>query len=282
MRKLFAVAVLAACRPSPAPAPTAPAPQPTQPYSSIEFPSEWSHRSSANAVGGTNGVVTSDAALASQVGIEILRAGGNAVDAAVATGFALAVVYPEAGNLGGGGFTVVRMADGRVAAIDFREVAPLGATRDMFLDDSGRVTQKSVVGPLASGVPGSVAGLVATHQRFGTLPLARVVAPAIRMAADGFVVVGTRSSSVSLAAPRFFFPTDSHSRSVPCSVSRRSRGRFARSLTAVPRPFTPAHSREWSPRIFGRSEVSSRRRTSRTTGWNGENRSAPCTAVTRC
>jgi gamma-glutamyltranspeptidase / glutathione hydrolase len=137
---------------------------------------------------GGNGAVASDAPLASQVGIDIMRAGGNAVDAAVAVGFALAVVYPEAGNLGGGGFTVVRMVDGRIAAIDYREVAPHAATRDMFLDDSGRVTRRSVVGPLASGVPGSVAGLVATHQRFGVLPFARVLAPAIRLAESGFAV----------------------------------------------------------------------------------------------
>lgn len=142
-------------------------------------------------------MVATDAPLASRVGVEILRAGGNAVDAAVATGFALAVVYPEAGNLGGGGFTLVRMADGRSAAIDHREIAPLAATRDMFLDDSGRVTRQSVVGPLASGVPGSVAGLVATHERFGVLPLARVLAPAIRLAADGFEVDSLLAASLA-------------------------------------------------------------------------------------
>jgi gamma-glutamyltranspeptidase/glutathione hydrolase len=131
-------------------------------------------------------MVTSDAPIASRVGVDILRAGGNAVDAAVATGFALAVVYPEAGNLGGGGFTLVRMADGRVASIDYREVAPLAATRTMFLDDSGRTTNASVVGPLASGVPGAVAGMVETHQRFGRLTLAQVLAPAIRLADEGF------------------------------------------------------------------------------------------------
>ena len=133
-------------------------------------------------------MVTSDAPVASRVGIDILRLGGNAVDAAVATGFALAVVYPEAGNLGGGGFTLVRMADGRVAAIDFREVAPLAATRTMFLDSTGRATDASVVGPLASGVPGAVAGMVETHARFGRLPLPQVLAPAVRLAEEGFVV----------------------------------------------------------------------------------------------
>lgn len=149
---------------------------------------------------GRNGAVASDAPLASAAGVQILRAGGNAVDAAVATGFALAVVYPEAGNLGGGGFSLVRMADGRSAAIDYREVAPLAATRDMYLDDSGRVTDASVVGPLASGVPGSVAGLVATHQRFGRLPLAAVMAPAIRLAEDGFAVDSQLARSLARQA----------------------------------------------------------------------------------
>ena len=142
-------------------------------------------------------MVTSDAPIASRVGVDILRAGGNAVDGAVAVGFALAVVYPEAGNLGGGGFTLVRMADGRVAAIDYREVAPLAATRTMFLDDSGRTTRASVVGPLASGVPGAVAGMVETHQRFGRLSLAQVLAPAIRLADSGFVVDSLLARSLS-------------------------------------------------------------------------------------
>lgn len=166
----------AACRPPEPPAPRA------------AWPAEWPHQATAAAVVGRTGVVASDAPLASQAGVEIMRAGGNAVDAAVAVGFALAVVYPEAGNLGGGGFATVRMADGRTATIDYREVAPLAAARDMFLDDSGRLTDRSVVGPLASGVPGSVAGLVETHRRFGVLPLARVMAPAIRFATDGFTV----------------------------------------------------------------------------------------------
>ena len=180
---LFAVA-LAACRPS------------IPPYAVVAIPDAWPHKSDAAAATGSHGMVASDAPLASQAGVEILKAGGNAVDAAIATQFALAVVYPEAGNLGGGGFTIVRMADGRVAAVDYREVAPLAATRTMFLDDSGRATNRSTVGPLASGVPGSVAGMVETHSRFGALPLARVMAPAIRMAEAGFVVDSQLSTSI--------------------------------------------------------------------------------------
>ena len=180
MRKILMFAtVLIACRAASAPTPDA------------------SVSETRYSVTARNGVVASDAPLASQAGVEIMRAGGNAVDAAVAVGFALAVVYPEAGNLGGGGFSLIRMADGRVAALDFREVAPLAATRDMYVDDSGHVTKKSVVGPLASGVPGSVAGLVAQHQRFGTLPLARVLAPAIRLAEQGFPVDSALAGSLT-------------------------------------------------------------------------------------
>ena len=154
----------------------------------VRIPATWPYQHRAGEARAEHAMVASDAPLASRAGIDILRAGGNAVDAAVATGFALAVVYPEAGNLGGGGFTIVRMADGRVAAVDYREMAPLAATRNMFIDDSGRTTRASVVGPLASGVPGSVAGMVETHARFGRLPLSQVLAAAIRLADDGFVV----------------------------------------------------------------------------------------------
>ena len=133
-------------------------------------------------------MVVTDAPIASQVGTDILRAGGNAVDAAVATAFALAVVYPEAGNIGGGGFLVLRQADGTTAALDFRETAPAASTRDMFLDENGELTDRSVVGHLASGVPGAVAGLWEAHQKFGTLPWAELVAPAIRLAEEGFIV----------------------------------------------------------------------------------------------
>jgi gamma-glutamyltranspeptidase/glutathione hydrolase len=124
---------------------------------------------------------------ATEVGVEVLRAGGNAVDAAVAVQFALAVVNPAAGNIGGGGFMVARMADGATAALDFREKAPLAATRDMFLDADGQLTDRSRVGHLASGVPGSVAGMWAAQQRYGTLPWADLVQPAVELA-QGFEV----------------------------------------------------------------------------------------------
>jgi gamma-glutamyltranspeptidase / glutathione hydrolase len=165
------------------------------------FPAEWQHKAGKAATFGGRAMVVSDAPLATQVGVEILRRGGNAVDAAVAVGFALAVVYPEAGNLGGGGYMVVRMADGRTAALDYREVAPLAATRNMFLDERGEATDKSVVGPLASGVPGAVAGLVAGHARYGSLPLADVIRPAMRLATDGFVVDSALARSLNNASP---------------------------------------------------------------------------------
>jgi len=142
-------------------------------------------------------MVASDAPLASQAGIEIMQRGGNAVDAAVAVGFALAVVYPEAGNIGGGGYMVIHMADGRSAALDYREIAPLAATRNMYLDAEGNLTDKSIVGPLASGVPGSVAGLTAALARYGTMTLPQAMAPAIRYAEEGFVVDAALARSIA-------------------------------------------------------------------------------------
>ena len=136
---------------------------------------------------GADGMVSTTDRVASEVGVEIIRRGGNAVDAAVATHFALAVVNPEAGNIGGGGFMVVRMADGRVAALDFREKAPRAATRDMYLDANGEVSERALVGHLAAGVPGSVAGMWEAHKRFGSLPWADLVQPAINLA-EGIVV----------------------------------------------------------------------------------------------
>ena len=141
-------------------------------------------------------MVVSGSGLASAVGRDVLRDGGNAVDAAVAVGFALAVVHPEAGNLGGGGFMLIRERAGAVHALDYRETAPARATRDMFVDARGEPTERSITGHLAAGVPGAVAGLVEAHRRYGRLPLARLIEPAIRLAGDGFPVDEYRSQSI--------------------------------------------------------------------------------------
>jgi gamma-glutamyltranspeptidase/glutathione hydrolase len=152
------------------------------------FPQGWPYSATAAPVTASHGMVVSTDELASQVGVDILKAGGNAVDAAVAVQFALAVVDPEAGNIGGGGFMVVRLANGTEAALDYREKAPLAATADMYLDANGNVTDKSLVGDLAAGVPGSVMGMWEAHKRFGSLPWARLLQPAIDLAANGFPV----------------------------------------------------------------------------------------------
>ncbi len=127
--------------------------------------------------------------LASQVGVDIMKKGGNAVDAAIATQFALAVVFPAAGNIGGGGFMVVRLADGTVASLDFREKAPGKATTNMYLDSAANVIEGlSTQGHLASGVPGSVDGMVEAHKKYGTLPWKDLVQPAIDLALNGFTL----------------------------------------------------------------------------------------------
>ena len=136
-----------------------------------------------------SGMVVSAQALASRAGLQVLQEGGNAVDAAVAVGYALAVVYPAGGNLGGGGFMLLHLADGRTTFLDFREKAPLAASKDMFLDAAGEVVQgRSTKTWLGVGVPGSAAGLEAARARYGTLPRAAVMAPAIRLAREGFVL----------------------------------------------------------------------------------------------
>src|ERR1017187_176390 len=139
-------------------------------------------------------IVTSVHELASRAGVEMLRAGGNAVDAAVATGFALAVVHPQAGNLGGGGFLLLRLANGKTHFIDFREKAPAAATENMYLDAQGNVIpdsskDSSVVGYKSAGVPGTVAGLVYAEKQYGKLSIEKVIAPAIKLARDGFPLV---------------------------------------------------------------------------------------------
>ncbi len=139
--------------------------------------------------GAERGMVVSSHRLASEIGVAELKQGGNAVDAAIAAAYALAVTFPEAGNLGGGGFMLVRMADGRESFIDFRETAPAAATRDMFLDASGSpVPLLSTRGYLSAGIPGTVAGLELAREAYGTRPRAKLVAPAIELAARGFVL----------------------------------------------------------------------------------------------
>ncbi|HEX7387518.1 MAG TPA: gamma-glutamyltransferase [Castellaniella sp.] len=149
-----------------------------------------------------HGMVVSEQRLASEAGLEVLRAGGNAVDAAVAVGFTLAVVLPNAGNLGGGGFMMVHEArTGRDIALDFREMAPGRASRNMYLDSQGKVVNgRSLFTPLAVGVPGTVAGLTHAQHEWGKLPLDRVMAPAIRLAEQGYPVSATLAEALSKSA----------------------------------------------------------------------------------
>src|SRR5207245_2620840 len=141
------------------------------------------------AVRASHGMVATDEELGSEAGVEILKRGGNAVDAAVATAFALAVVEPAAGNIGGGGFMLVRMADGRTGFLDYREVAPGKATRDMYIKPDGKLdNEASVIGYKSVAVPGTVAGLELALKTYGSMRLADVMAPAIRLAENGYPV----------------------------------------------------------------------------------------------
>jgi len=166
-----------------------------------------------------HGMVASVDAIATDVGVKILEQGGNAVDAAVAVGYALAVTHPQAGNLGGGGFMLIRSASGTTTAIDFREVAPVRASRDMFLDAQGNAdSKKSLTSHLASGVPGTVAGFSLANQKYGTLPLSTLIQPALDLARKGIVVndaladdLGVYGKEVLLAHPNskaIFFKSD--------------------------------------------------------------------------
>lgn len=205
LRTAFLTFVLAGCTPaaSTAPAPggggvrTAPgagqvAYTPPSGGMAITWRYPWHTREER----GPHAMVASGNDIASAVGREALRRGGNAVDAAVAVGFAMAVVDPEAGNLGGGGFMLIRLADGSVYFLDYREQAPLASTRDMYLDADGKATDKSQVGYLAPATPGTVMGLVEAQKRFGRLPLSDVVNPAIHLARNGFVLDSIRSARI--------------------------------------------------------------------------------------
>ncbi|HKK76579.1 MAG TPA: gamma-glutamyltransferase [Saprospiraceae bacterium] len=145
-----------------------------------------------------NAMVVSPHPLSSQVGVDILKQGGNAIDATVAVHFAMAVVFPRAGNIGGGGFMVLREADGAIAALDYREKAPATAFRDMYLDSLGNIIDGlSTKGHLASGVPGTVDGLIRAHQRYGQLDFAKLIQPAIDLARNGFAITQTEADRLN-------------------------------------------------------------------------------------
>src|SRR5690348_13623428 len=172
------------------------------------------HSDAANAwpkqaVRGAHGMVVTDEELGSQAGAEILKRGGNAVDAAVATAFVLAVVEPAAGNIGGGGFMLIRLADGKTTFLDYRETAPGKATRDMYIGKDGKLDEEaSVVGYRSVAVPGSVAGLELALKTYGTMKLADVMAPAIRLAEEGFVVSEKLAAELEEEGPGLqAFPT---------------------------------------------------------------------------
>src|SRR6266700_4977313 len=190
MRKLPAICLVAALGCAHRPPAAAPAPI----RGRAVIPATWTLH--ARPVAAPHAMVVSAHPLATQAGVDILKEGGNAIDAAVAVAFALEVVLPDAGNIGGGGFIVHRTAAGEVTALDYREVAPAAATHDMFVDSAGNPTDKSEIGHLAAGVPGSVAGLYEAWKKYGSLPWAALVAPAIRLA-QGHVIDSARSRDIA-------------------------------------------------------------------------------------
>jgi gamma-glutamyltranspeptidase/glutathione hydrolase len=197
MRRLLLVLLVVACRrsepqprPHTEPAPAAPAdaapavaPGPVYRTDKSSF-----HVEPKVAGTGKTSMVASEDHYATQAGEDMLKSGGNAVDAAVTTAFTLAVTHPSAGNLAGGGFAVVRVGKGQAMALDFRETAPAAATADMFLDVNGKPTDQSLSGDRACGVPGSVAGLYELHHKYGKAKWADLIAPAIKLAREGFAV----------------------------------------------------------------------------------------------
>ena len=201
------------------------------------FPAGWRFPAGSRATFAPHAIVASNNRLAAQVGAQMMRQGGNAVDAAVATGFALAVTFPEAGNLGGGGYMVIRMADGRTDALDYRETAPLAATRDMYVGANGKLNGESTIGPKASGVPGAVAGMIEAHRKYGVLPISRVLAPAIGLASEGFIVDSTLNRSLAsekyriggFAGKSVFFPNGAP----PAIGSRFVQPQLARTLRLI-------------------------------------------------
>lgn len=212
---------------APAAAPAAPAPTPAPAAAAQASSPEPEYRSDparlidpATVGTGKHFLAVSESPEASKVGRDILASGGNAVDAAVALAFALAVTHPTAGNIAGGGFAVVRTGPGKAVALDFREVAPAAATADMYLDRDGNPTGKSLRGDLAAGVPGSVAGLWALHRRLGKKPWKAVVAPAIALARDGFEVSDKLHQAIAMLAPMLASSPASAALWLPGGVAR--------------------------------------------------------------
>lgn len=187
-----------------------------------------------------HGMVVTAQHLASDVGVEVLKKGGNAVDAAVAVGYALAVVYPTAGNIGGGGFMTIRMKDGKTTFLDFRERAPLASTKTMYLDDKGEIVKgASTAGYLAVGVPGSVMGFETAREKYGTLSREELLAPAIRFAKNGFVLDqcdvaslqnGAKKLSKDKAAAAIFLKPDGKTLSIGETLVQPD---LAASLTSI-------------------------------------------------
>src|SRR5881296_3316346 len=222
MPLLVTIALLGACAsssvPAPQPAPTpsgaaapatpapgvAPAPGPATDRATRHalIASDWPLTGRAKPVASRHAMVVSGHPLASDVGVAILRRGGNAVDAAVAVAFALAVVEPVAGNIGGGGFMLIRDPGGTVRALDYREAAPRRATPGMYVDSTGKPAASSLTGHLSVAVPGSGAGLWEAHRKYGKLPWKELVAPAIALARDGHVLDGPRSHQIGREASR--------------------------------------------------------------------------------
>lgn len=185
------------------------------------------------AVLARHGAVSCVSPLASQIGVEVLKRGGTAADAAVAVAFALAVVFPEAGNIGGGGFVLHRSATGAVEALDYRETAPTKASAKMYLDRSGNVLPTSQIGPLAAGVPGTVAGLEALHKRHGRRPWAELVAPAVKLARSGFIVSPYLAKSMHEAQDLLMRFDESRHVFMPTGITPRAGSTFKQPLLAV-------------------------------------------------
>jgi gamma-glutamyltranspeptidase/glutathione hydrolase len=182
-------------------------------HAQASFPKGWQYPAGLKPAFAEHAMVASSSRSAAEAGTEVLKAGGNAVDAAVAVGFALTVVYPEAGNIGGGGYMIIRMADGRTAALDYREIAPAAAFRNMYVDSAGTLTDYSINGRSAAGVPGAVGGLVEAHRKYGKLPLEKVMEPAIRLAEHYIVdsalarsIAGKKNIIAQFAGAEVFLP----------------------------------------------------------------------------